>query len=115
MENKNISAFRDARFGMFIHFGLYSILGGRWQGRQMDYIGEWIQAQFRIPNAEYAKLAEKFNPVLFNADEWVKSAKDAGMAYIVFTAKHHDGFAMYHSRVSRFNRVLAPLRVMAEG
>ena len=105
MGNKNISAFRDASFGMFIHFGLYSIPGGRWHGQQMDYIGEWIQAQFRIPDAEYAKLAEEFNPFFFNADEWVKSAKDAGMAYIVFTAKHHDGFAMYHSRVSRFNIV----------
>lgn len=105
MENKNISAFRDARFGMFIHFGLYSILGGRWHGQRMDYIGEWIQSQFRIPNDEYARLAEQFNPHCFNADEWVKYAKDAGMAYIVFTAKHHDGFAMYHSRVSRYNIV----------
>jgi alpha-L-fucosidase len=103
MNHDNIVNFTQAKFGMFIHWGLYAIPGGRWKGRRMDYIGEWIQSRFRIPNAEYAKLADQFNPIYFDADKWVKCAKDAGMAYIVFTAKHHDGFAMYRSRVDNYN------------
>ena len=71
----------------------------------MEYIGEWLQARFRIPNAEYAALAEQFNPTAFDAEEIVRRFRDAGIRYVVFTAKHHDGFAMYHSRVSRFNIV----------
>ena len=71
----------------------------------MEDIGEWCQQYFRIPNAEYHKLAGIFNPILFNAEEWVKLAKDAGMQYMVFTSKHHEGFAMYHSKVSKFNIV----------
>ena len=107
MKEKESSAFRSARFGMFIHWGLYSILGGRWKGEQMEYIGEWIQSRYRIPNAEYAELAKEFNPVYFDADEWIRRAKEAGMGYIVFTTKHHDGFAMYHSEVDHFNIVEA--------
>ena len=74
---------------------------------QMDrqFLGEWIQSYYRIPNAEYEKLARTFNPIYFNADEWVQIARDAGMKYLVFTSKHHDGFAMYRSRVSKFNVV----------
>lgn len=105
MDDKSTLNFKHARFGMFIHWGLYAIPSGRWKGKRMDYIGEWIQSRFRIPNAEYSKLTEEFNPLHFDADEWVKCAKDTGMAYIVFTAKHHDGFAMYHSKVSRYNIV----------
>jgi alpha-L-fucosidase len=74
---------------MFIHWGL-----GRWRGETMGYIGKWIQARFRIPLIEYAKLAENFHPREFNAEEWVLCAKNASMKYIVFNAKHHDGFAM---------------------
>ncbi len=87
--------FRDAKFGMFIHWGLYSIPAG----------GEWIMYRSMVPVAKYAKYAERFNPVKFNADEWVRIAKDAGMKYIVITAKHHDGFAMYGSKVSPYNIV----------
>ena len=105
MDYKNTVEFQNAKFGMFIHWGLYAVPAGRWKGKSMDYVGEWIQSKFRIPNSEYTELAKQFNPDCFNADEWVKCAKNAGMAYIVFTAKHHDGFAMYHSRVSRFNVV----------
>lgn len=105
MSYKNTVDFQRAKFGMFIHWGLYAIPGGRWKGKCADYVGEWIQAKFRIPNAEYARLAEEFNPRDFDADAWVKCAKDAGMDYLVFTAKHHDGFAMYHSRISRYNIV----------
>ena len=101
----DLAAFRDARFGLFIHWGLYSQLGGRWKGEKMDYIGEWIQSRFRIPNAEYAKVAESFSPVKFDADDWARQAKDAGMEYVVFTAKHHDGFSMFATKASDFNIV----------
>ena len=99
--------FKEAQYGMMVHWGLYSLLGGEWKGRRMDnrYIGEWAQQYFRIPNAEYAALAKAFNPICFNADEWVQIARDAGMKYVVFTSKHHDGFAMYRSKVSAFNVV----------
>lgn len=97
--------FPEARFGMFIHWGLYSIPGGIWQGREMEYIGEWLQSRFRIPNREYETLASRFNPERFDADAWCRTARDAGMRYLVFSAKHHDGFAMFHSRVDSYNVV----------
>jgi alpha-L-fucosidase len=102
-DHNDIQQFQDARFGLMIHWGLYAIPGGEWKGQRMPYIGEWIQSAFRIPGKEYARLAERFNPQGFNADEWVRLAKDAGMRYIVYTAKHHDGFAMYHSKVDPYN------------
>ena len=88
MDNKQW--FREAGFGMMIHWGLYCLPAGEWKGRRMSDIGEWAQEYFRIPMAEYSKLAGVFNPVLFDAEEWVKLAEDAGMKYIVFTAKHHE-------------------------
>ncbi len=97
--------FKSAKFGMMIHWGLYSLPAGEWKGKRMEDIGEWAQAYFRIPNQEYHALAKVFNPILYNAEEWVKLAKEAGMNYLVFTSKHHDGFAMYHSKVSSFNIV----------
>jgi alpha-L-fucosidase len=97
--------FKQAQFGMFVHWGLYALPAGEWRGQRMADIGEWIQAYFRIPNAEYGKLAGAFNPVCFDPREWVQVAKDAGMKYLVFTAKHADGFAMFHSRVDPFNIV----------
>ena len=97
--------FQSAGYGMMIHWGLYSLLGGEWKGQRMEEIGEWIQARFRIPGEEYRRLLPAFNPVLFDADEWVRLARDAGMAYMVVTAKHHDGFALFHSRVSSYNAV----------
>jgi len=97
--------FKEAQFGMMVHWGLYALLGGEWRGRRMPYIGEWAQQYFRIPNAEYHALAKIFNPIYFNAEEWVQLAQDAGMKYLVVTSKHHDGFAMYHSRVSKLNIV----------
>ncbi len=93
---------------MMIHFGLYSVLGGEYKGKRMgNTIGEWAQAYFRIPNAEYAQLAKAFNPICFNADEWVDLAKDAGMQYLVLTSKHHEGFALFDSKVDDFNSVKA--------
>ncbi len=95
--------FREARFGMFIHWGLYSVPAGTYRGKQIGGIGEWIMNEAEIPVAEYAGYAKQFNPVKFNADEWVSIAKDAGMKYIVITSKHHDGFAMFHSKTSPYN------------
>lgn len=97
--------FTEAKFGMMIHWGLYSLPAGEWKGRRMPYIGEWAMEYFRIPFAEYSQLAKVFNPIYFNAEEWVKLALDAGMKYMVFTSKHHDGFAMFHSKVSKYNIV----------
>lgn len=86
---------KDAKFGMFIHWGAYSQAGGEWEGTT-DH-GEWLQFTAKIPLAEYQAFARTFNPVRFDADEWVKTARDAGMKYLVITAKHHDGFAMFDS------------------
>lgn len=92
---------REAKFGMFIHWGLYSVTAGEWNGKA-DY-GEWIMCNCKIPVKEYAGLATQFNPVKFDAKAWVQMAKDAGMKYIVITAKHHDGFAMFQSKAAPFN------------
>lgn len=98
--------FKEAKFGMMSHFGLYSIAAGEWKGKRMgNTIGEWLQAYFRIPNQEYHELAKVFNPIYFNADEWIRLAKDAGMKYFVITSKHHEGFALFRSKASTFNSV----------
>ncbi len=97
--------FKKAGFGMMVHFGLYSILGGEWKGKRTMDIAEWIQSDFRIPNAEYGQLANIFNPICFSAEEWVLLAKSAGMQYIVVTAKHHEGFALFKSEYDSFNSV----------
>jgi alpha-L-fucosidase len=97
--------FRDAKFGMFVHWGLYSMLAGEWKGHEYPWFGEWIMNVAKIPLREYRPLAAQFNPVKFNAKEWVRVAEDAGMKYIVLTAKHHDGFAMFHSRADAYNIV----------
>ncbi len=94
---------REARFGMFIHWGLYSVPAGVWHGKDIPSIGEWIMHNAQIPVAEYKALAPQFNPTDFDAEAWVALAKAAGMKYIVITAKHHDGFAMFHSKVDPFN------------
>jgi len=96
---------REARFGMFIHWGLYSVPAGTYHGKRIGGIGEWIMNDADIPVAEYAGYAKQFNPVKFNADQWVSIAKNAGMKYIVITSKHHDGFAMFHSKASPYNIV----------
>lgn len=97
--------FREAQFGMMAHWGLYSLLAGEWRGRRCGAYSEWIEWTRRIPSGEYAALASAFNPLFFDPKDWMKRARDAGMRYFVFTAKHHDGFAMYRSKVSRFNVV----------
>ena len=97
--------FKQAKFGMMIHWGLYALPAGEWKGRRMPYQGEWCQQYFRIPNAEYRKLASIFNPICFDAEEWARLAVDAGMKYMVVTSKHHDGFALFKSEVSDYNVV----------
>ena len=98
---------RDARFGMFIHWGLYSVPAGTWDGKQIPGLGEWIMNNASIPVAEYKALAPQFNPTGFSAHDIVALAKSAGMKYIVITAKHHDGFAMFDSKANAFNIVAA--------
>jgi alpha-L-fucosidase len=111
---------REARFGMFIHWGLYSIPAGEWHGQRTTHIGEWIMNDLSIPVADYKAFAPQFNPTGFSAHDIVALAKSAGMKYIVITAKHHDGFAMFDSNVDPFNIVAAtpfkrdPLRELAE-
>jgi alpha-L-fucosidase len=95
--------FNHDKLGMFIHWGLYSIPSGRWNGREVWGMGEWIMWHANIPRAEYAALATQLNPDKFNAAEWIGLAKLAGMKYVVVTAKHHDGFALWPSKCSHFN------------
>lgn len=104
-EHPNIKWFKNAKFGMFIHWGLYSKLGGKWKGKKYYGSGEWIMSQGKIPAREYEQVAASFNPTGFNADEWAQLAADAGMKYMVITAKHHEGFSMYDSKATRFDMV----------
>jgi len=96
---------RDARFGMFIHWGLYAIPAGTWDGKQISGIGEWIMDRANVPVAEYEKLAPRFNPTKFDAAEWVRIAKEAGMKYIVITSKHHDGFCLFDTAATDWDVV----------
>jgi alpha-L-fucosidase len=111
---------REARFGMFIHWGLYAVPAGEYQGRRSKEIGEWIMSWANIPRAEYEQFATRFDPVKFNAAEWVRIAKDAGMKYIVITSKHHDGFSMFDSDISNYDIVDStpyrkdPLRALSD-
>jgi alpha-L-fucosidase len=98
---------REAKFGMFIHWGVYSVPAGYYHDQPVPGIGEWIMNKGKIPMAEYQTFAKQFNPVKFDADAWVKAAKDAGMKYIVITSKHHDGFAMFDTKASPWNIVQA--------
>jgi alpha-L-fucosidase len=104
-KDERMKWWREARFGMFIHWGVYSVPAGTWDGRQIGGIGEWIMNRAKIPVADYQKMALQFNPVNYDPDAWVKMAKDAGMKYIVITSKHHDGFALFETKASKWNVV----------
>ncbi|MDP4129543.1 MAG: alpha-L-fucosidase [Bacteroidota bacterium] len=106
-KHPDIQWFKDAKFGLFIHWGLYAELGGVYKGKNYYGSGEWIMNQAKIPAAEYAGLAKDFNPVNFNAEEWAQIARDAGIRYMVITAKHHEGFSMFDTKISDFNIVKA--------
>lgn len=99
---------REARFGMFIHWGLYSIPAGKW-GDSTGH-AEWILTTAQIPVRQYEKFKDQFDPVKFDADEWCRIAKDAGMKYIVITTKHHDGFALFDSKVSDYDVMATPFK-----
>jgi alpha-L-fucosidase len=106
-QGNNVSSkmdwWRKARFGMFIHWGVYAVPAGIYNGKNIDGLGEWIMQDAHIPRSEYAKYAQQFNPTKYDAEAWVKMAKQAGMKYIVITAKHHDGFAMFNTKASNWN------------
>lgn len=103
----DLAWWREARFGLFIHWGLYAIPAGVWRGKRVPYIGEWLMYREKIPVATYAKLAARFHPRHFDAAAIVRLARESGQRYLVITAKHHDGFAMYRSTVSPYNVVAA--------
>jgi alpha-L-fucosidase len=110
-QDQRMQWWRDAKFGLFIHWGLYAAPAGTWKGKKIPGIGEWIMNRAQIPVREYERLADDFNPVKFDAEEWVQMTKDAGMKYLVITAKHHDGFALFKSASSPYNIVDAtPLK-----
>ena len=104
-QDRRLEWFRDAKFGLFIHWGLYAIPAGVWQGEQIPGIGEWIMLRARVPVAEYEQLAKQFNPVQFDAAAWVGLAREAGQRYLVITAKHHDGFCLFDSAVTDYDIV----------
>lgn len=116
----SIEWWRESRFGMFIHWGIYSGLEGIWQGKETPSLGEWIQAHMKIPVPVYREQAKHLTLAKFDAEFWVNMAKNAGMKYIVLTSKHHDGFAMYDSPASDYNIVKQgpsgrdPLRELAD-
>lgn len=102
--DQRIQWWRDARFGAFIHWGVYSDLAGEWQGKPTSGYAEHIMRKWKIPLATYRnEVAAKFNPTAYDANAWVAQMKAAGMRYIVITAKHHDGFAMWPSKANRYN------------
>ena len=101
---------RDARFGMFIHFGIFSVAGGEWNGKEIRGPGEWIMNNAGIRLADYDVLRRKFNPVKFDARQWARIAKDAGMKYVVLTTKHIDGFCMFGSKLTDYNVTNTPFK-----
>lgn len=107
-ESDRMAWWRDARFGMFIHWGLYAIPAGEWEGETSH--AEWIRTTARIPLEIYNRFVDEFNPVMFNAGEWVRLAKEAGMKYIVITSKHHDGFCLFDSAHTDFDIMSTPLK-----
>ena len=102
--------FREARFGMFIHWGLYAIPAGVWEGRNYEGASEWLLNTAKIKLKNYLPLLPQFNPVDFDARKWVEIAKAAGMRYLVITSKHHDGFALYPSAQTEWDVASTPFR-----
>jgi len=106
-QDKRMTWGREAKFGMFIHWGLYASAAGMWKGECVSGLSEWIQQRAKIPIEEYEQLAKQFNPVGFDAKAWVQLAKEAGMKWLVITAKHHDGFCLFDTKFTDYNIVKA--------
>ncbi|MES2996677.1 MAG: alpha-L-fucosidase [Verrucomicrobiota bacterium] len=104
-KDQRMAWWREARFGMFIHWGVYAVPAGVYEGKDIAGIGEWIMNRGKIPVARYREYAKNFNPVKYDPESWVKLAKDAGMKYIIITSKHHDGFALFDSKVTGWDVV----------
>jgi alpha-L-fucosidase len=102
---QRIGWWREAKFGMFIHWGIYSLPGGEWKGKKVSGYAEHLMRKEKISRSDYLNLASQFDPEKFNAEEWILNAKKAGMKYFIITAKHHDGFALYDSKFSDFDIV----------
>jgi len=108
--NARMKWFAEAQYGMFIHFGLYSHLGGEWKGEPVGWYSEWIQASRNIPREDYAQLINEFDPAGFDADFIVRTAKNAGMKYLVITSKHHEGFCLWDSQYTEFDVAGSPFK-----
>ncbi|OVE76047.1 hypothetical protein BVX97_02400 [bacterium E08(2017)] len=108
--NTRMKWFVEAQYGMFIHFGLYSHLGGEWKGEQVGWYAEWLQASKDIEREEYGKIIKEFNPAKFDADFITSTAKKAGMKYIVITSKHHEGFCLWDSEYTQFDVASTPFK-----
>lgn len=108
MSSDKLTWFRNAKYGLFIHWGLYAIPGGEWEGKIAPHGTEWIMKNLRIPLRDYRKLAKRFNPTAFDPYFYVRRAKEWGMKYLVLTAKHHDGFALFDTRVSDYSVMNSP-------
>jgi alpha-L-fucosidase len=107
-KEQRIAWFRDARFGMFIHWGLYSVPAGTWKDKKYGGGVEWIMNMAQVTAKDYEPLKNQFNPTKYDPKEWVRIAKDAGMKYIVITSKHHEGFALWDSKVSDYDVMATP-------
>jgi len=107
-DEERMEWWQEARFGMFIHWGLYAIPAGEWEDETNH--AEWIRTTAQIPIEVYDTLIDYFNPVKFDAEAWVQMAKDAGMKYIVITSKHHDGFCLFDSEYSEFDVMGSPFK-----
>jgi len=107
-KNERMEWWREARFGMFIHWGLYAVPAGEWNGSTNH--AEWIRTTAQIPLETYNGFVDQFNPVMFDASDWVTMAREAGMKYIVITSKHHDGFSLFNSRHTDFDVMSTPFK-----
>ena len=108
--NQRMKWFAEAQYGMFIHFGVFSHLGGEWKGEPVPWYAEWLQASKKIPHDDYALAIKEFNPKKFDADFIVRCAKAAGMKYLVITSKHHEGFCLWDSKYTDFDVASTPFK-----